>query len=497
MKPLPIRLRLTLWHSFMFASAAVLICLTSYWMLQRSLDATEYHDLQERAEDAQLILDHAGAASSLDQLRNNFAAFYTYKDDGKYLQVRDDHGNWLFRSRRLKLANPTLPNTDQIPAAGLISEFQQDDDLVRVLSYAVVVNGRKYAVQTGLSLDRSLLLLKRFRTNMFLLTPAVILLAGIGGHFMSRKALYPVALLASEAQRINERNLDHRLPVPKAKDELSALSCTLNNMLERIDKAFTSVRTFTGNASHELRTPIALLRTEIEVALYRPRDAEEYRAVLGRLHAETVRMTSLVENLLSLARADGGAETIVLAPVRLDALFGQVAETWKNTTIQAVLDFRVETPDSDLVVLADAPGIKRMLSILLDNACKYTPPGGSVIMRAAVTGERVEISVRDSGIGIDPMYKERVFDRFFRVPGNAPLHSGSGLGLSLAKWIAERHGTTLQLESRPGGGSRFSFSLERSHSDQWAIRDSLATTESRKQIYAPSPSESHRDMVMK
>jgi len=97
MKPLPIRLRLTLWHSFMFASAAVLICLTSYWMLQRSLDATEYHDLQERAEDAQLILDHAGAASSLDQLRNNFAAFYTYKDDGKYLQVRDDHGNWLFR----------------------------------------------------------------------------------------------------------------------------------------------------------------------------------------------------------------------------------------------------------------------------------------------------------------------------------------------------------------------------------------------------------------
>jgi signal transduction histidine kinase len=470
----------------MFASAAMLICLASYWMLQRSLDATEYHDLQERAEDVQLILAHAGAASSLDQLRADFAAFYAYKDDGKYLQVRDDHGNWLFRSRRLKAANPMLSSPDQIPAVGLISEFRIDDDLVRVLSYAVTVNGRKYAVQTGMSLDRPLLLLLHFRTNMFLLTPAVILLAGIGGYFMSRKALYPVALLATEAQRINERNLHHRLPVSEAKDELSALCRTLNNMLERIDKAFTSVRTFTGNASHELRTPIALLRTEIEVALYRPRDTEEYRAILGRLHAETVRMTSLVENLLSLARADGGAETIVLAPTRLETLFGQVAETWKNATIQAMLDFRVELPESDLVVLADAPGIKRMLSILLDNACKYTPPGGVVTLRADSVGGRAEISVQDSGIGIDPVYKERVFDRFFRVPGNTPLPPGSGLGLSLAKWIAERHGTQLHLESVPEHGSRFSFSLELSRCVQPAIHGSPTTSDSEKKTSVPS-----------
>ena len=115
----------------------------------------------------------------------------------------------------------------------------------------------------------------------------MILLAAVGGHFMSRKALRPVAALAAEARSINDRNLDTRLPVPAAKDEISDLSLTLNQMLERIDKAFASVRTFTGNASHELRTPISLLRTEIEVALYRPRDAEEYRQVLCRLHEET------------------------------------------------------------------------------------------------------------------------------------------------------------------------------------------------------------------
>jgi len=488
MSPLPIRLKLTLWHFFLFASAAVLICMASYWMLQRSLDATEYHDLQERAEDVQLILAHAGPGSSLEQLRTDFAAFYTYKDDGKYLQVRDDHGNWLFRSRRLKAADPLLPSPEQLPAVGLIAEFHQGDDLVRVLSYSVTVNGRKYAVQTGLSLDRSLLLLTRFRTNMLLLTPAVILLAGIGGYFMSRKALRPVALLAAEAQRIDERNLHHRLPVPKAKDELSTLSCTLNNMLERIDKAFASVRTFTGNASHELRTPISLLRTEIEVALYRPRDTEEYRAILGRLHAETIRMTSLVENLLSLARADGGAETIVLAPMRLQAILDQVAETWRNATLQAMLDFRVEMPETDLFVLSDASGIRRMLSILLDNACKYTPPGGTVTLRANAIGSRTEISIQDSGIGIDHAYKERIFDRFFRIPTNGPLPSGSGLGLSLAKWIAECHNTELCLESTPGDGSCFSFSLQNSNS---AFQHSPVASDLRTKLL--DPSRSHQE----
>lgn len=462
MRALSIRLKLTLWYSFMFASAAVLICLASYWMLQRSLEATAYHDMQERAEDVQLILIHDGPARSLDELRSDFSAFYAYKDDGKYLQIRDDHGNWLFRSRRLAASNPTLPSADQIPAMGLISEFHQDDDLIRALAYVVTVNGRRYTVQTGLSQDRPLLLLSRFRKDMLLLTPALILLAGVGGHFMSRKALYPVAHLVTEAQRINERNLHYRLPVSKAKDELSALSCTLNSMLERIDKAFTSVRTFTGNASHELRTPISLMRTEIEVALYRPRETAEYRETLSRLHAETVRMTGLVENLLSLARAEGGAETIVLAPLRLEALFCQIARMWQNAATLAMLDFRVKTPKGDLVVLADAQGIKRILAIVLDNACKYTPPGGVVTLSASTVGGRTEISVQDSGIGIDPAYQGRVFDRFFRVPSNTTHPSGSGLGLSLAKWIAERHGTVLQLESKPGHGSRFFFSLENS-----------------------------------
>ncbi len=462
MRSLPIRLRLTLWYFAMFASAAALLSAASLWMLRRSVDATDYHELQERADDVGVLLNHEDATRTLDETRSDFAEVYDFKDDGKYLQVRDEEGNWLFRSKRMIAENPDLPPPASLPKAGQIAEFKQGVNRVRVLDYPVVVRGRRYSVQTGISMKKPMALLASFRTDLLLLTPAVILLAAAGGHLMSRKALRPVAALAAEARRINDRNLDIRLPVPHARDEISDLSLTLNQMLQRIDKAFTSVRTFTGNASHELRTPISLLRTEIEVALMRPRETGEYREILGRLHGETLRMTSLVENLLALARADGGAEATVLAPIRAAVLFRHAAETWKSAMNQAMLDFHVEMPEDDPVVLGDAHGIQRLLSILLENACKYTPPGGSVELSTAKDGERVVLSVRDTGIGIAPEDRARIFDRFYRAPnacGTSP--TGSGLGLALAKWIAERHGTELCVESDTGSGSCFSFSLRR------------------------------------
>jgi heavy metal sensor kinase len=445
----------------MFASAAALLSLTSLWMLQRSVDATEFHELQERTDDVRELLSHEDPARTLDQIGEDFAEVYNFKDDGKYLQVQDEEGHWIFRSKRMIAANPDLPAPNRIPEAGKIAEFMQGFHQVRVLDYPLVVRGKRYSVQTGISMNKSIALLASFRTRLLLMTPLVILFAAAGGHFMSRKALRPVAALTAEARRINDRNLDVRLPVPEAKDEVSDLSQTLNQMLERIDKAFNCVRAFTGNASHELRTPISLLRAEIEVALYHPRKAEEYRAVLGRLHQETVRMTSLVENLLSLARADGGAEIIVLSPIRVKALFNQVTKIWTSAMNQALLDFHVELPRDDLVMLGDLQGILRLLSILLENASKYTPPGGKVRLNALADGERIALSVRDTGIGIAPEHRSRIFDRFYRAAPASEAAAGSGLGLALAKWIAERHCTELSVESDTGCGSCFSFSLRR------------------------------------
>ena len=462
MRPLPIRIRLSLWYFAMFASAAFFLSMTSWWMLHRGVDATEYHGLQERVDDVRMLLDHAGPNRGLGDLHQEFAAIYMLKDDGKWLQVRDQDGHWIYRSQRMTEENPPLPPPDRLPKGGVIAEFHQGKHFVRTFASPVTAQGRRYSVQTGVALDKSIALLTAFRTGLLLLTPAVILLAGLGGHFMSRKMLQPVAALAAEARRINDRNLDSRLPVPQADDEISDLSRTLNQMLERIDKAFVSVRAFTGNASHELRTPIALLRTEIEVALYRPRDEREYRATLRRLLEETVRMTNLIEQLLSLARADGGAETLRLSHLNISELFQRVEQAWKPAAERAMLDLRVELPAEHLFILADAGSIERLLSILLENAVKYTPPGGAVSLIAALTGSSIVLSVSDTGIGISDNDKPRIFDRFYRAPRTSDsVPRGSGLGLALAKWIAERHGTQLTVNSEADRGSCFSFELKR------------------------------------
>jgi len=463
-KALPIRVRLSLWYFAIFATGACLLSATSWWMLRRSVDATEYHDLQERAEDVQLLLAHGRPDTTIEELRAEFNSIYSLKDDGKWLQVLDQNGNWLYRSRRLVSENLQLPLPGQLPPQGQIVEFHQGTRYVRALAYPIAAGGRLYSVQTGMALNKSMALLSTFGTSLLLLTPAVIVVAALGGYWMSRKALQPVALLAEKTRIITDRNLDSRLPVPAANDEISDLSQTLNQMLERIDKAFASVRAFTGNASHELRTPIALLRTEIEVALFRPREVKEYQETLARLHDETIRMTNLIENLLSLARADGGAEVMSREPIEVVSLFRKVDQTWKEMASRANISFRSEMQSGDLVVLGDAASLVRLLSILIENACKYTPEGGAITVNATASGESVVLSVRDTGIGISADDLPYIFNRFYRAthPGIGVLR-GSGLGLALGKWIAERHGTQLLVDSQQGMGSCFSFVLDRSY----------------------------------
>jgi heavy metal sensor kinase len=461
-KSLPIRIRLTLWYSLAIATAMFSIGFASLWMVHRAIDDLEREELQQRVRSVRRFVESRPPGETRAQLRDAITAAYNVSHGNKWLQVIDEQGNWIYRSSHVAAAYPTLVLPQRAPETGTYFTYTAESSSVRALIEPISIHGVRYTVQTGLTLNKTLAILSNLRIQLFLLIIVGLFVSSIGGHFMSRKALKPVAALAAEARRINDRNLDIRLPEPSAKDEISDLSRTLNQMLERIDKAFASVRTFTGNASHELRTPISLMRTEIEVALYRPRDSQEYRDVLGRLHEETLRMTNLVETLLSLARADGGAETIALVNIRVDDLLRQVAGSWNDAMNRAMLDFNVEIEDEDLALLGDRHLLPRLLSILLENASKYTPPGGSVKLSAALAGARVVLSVTDSGIGIAPEHKPRIFDRFYRatqVGEHAP--PGSGLGLALAKWIADRHGTELCVESELGSGSFFSLSLER------------------------------------
>jgi heavy metal sensor kinase len=460
MRALPIRLRLTLWYCAMFAAAAVLLSVSSWWMLRRSLMATEYHELQERAEDVQLLLKQLGPDATLSFQQQKFGEIYQVKDDGKYLQVMNQDGNWLYRSKRMIDEGLRLAAPGDLPSQGTVVEFHQGTRYVMALAYPIQANGRAYSVQTGIALNKSMVLLSAFGTQLFLLTPAVLVLAAIGGHVMSRKALAPVAAIATEARRINDRNLDVRLPIAQTKDEIAHLSETLNQMLARVESGVRSIRDFTANAAHELRTPLALIRTEVEVALSKPRAAEEYREACEQVQMETVRMSGLIDSLLALARADAGMEALRFELVDASRLAIEVGEKWKTAMLLAFLDFSVETPAELVFVRGDMNALQRLLTILLDNSVRYTQPGGSVNLRVAREGGRVLLSVQDSGIGIAPEHQLRIFDRFYRVDRTrGGVSRGSGLGLALAQWIAEKHDTGILLESTFGKGSSFGFTL--------------------------------------
>ncbi|AXC13015.1 sensor histidine kinase [Acidisarcina polymorpha] len=460
MKPLTIRLRLTLWYFVTFAAAAALLSVASWWMLQSSVGTTQYYELQERAEDVQALLKSYGPAMSVEELQRNLREIYGLKDDGKYLEIADAQGHWLYRSQRMADWGVPLPLANQLPNGGVSSDLHRGSWNIRMLAYPIDVNGRTYSVIAGLSLRRSRYLLSAFTTQLLLLTPGVLLLAAITGHFMSRKALQPVAAIATEARRINDRNLDIRLPVSATHDEISHLSETLNQMLERVEAGVRSIRDFTANAAHELRTPLALIRTEVEVALSLPRSNEEYCEACEQVQKETVRMTRLIDSLLMLARVDAGTETLRFEPVDLNQLAQQLGERWKVPMQLAVLGLIVHIDPNPAFVSADLSSLQRLLTILLDNASRYTPPGGSVELRVKQEEGRVIVSVSDTGIGIAPEHQLRVFDRFYRVgrfgSGNT---GGSGLGLALAKWIAEKHGTSLMLKSAVGEGACFQFSI--------------------------------------
>ena len=471
MKPLPIRWRLTLWYSVMFATAALLLSVTSWWMLRRTIDATIHHDLQERIDDVRVQLQQVAPDATAAQFQKALEATYEHRDEGKWLQVLGPDGHWLYRSKRIASQSTLLALPAALPAGGIQREFQQGGRTVRALSAPVSANGRSYSVETGVSMAKSHLLLQEFGLGLLLLTPVVLLLAAGAGHFMSRRALLPVAAIAEEARRINERNLNNRLPVSASNDELSDLSATLNHMLARIDSSFRSVRDFTANASHEIRTPLARIRAEAEIALLLPRQLNEYRQSLEKIHDDSMEMSRLIDNLLTLARAESGSEVLRMEPVDLQALISEVTTEWSG--IAAALSINLSTSKQvqsaagdRTMVLGDRTALLRLLRIWLDNACKFTPAGGSITIRSSRLGQWETLAVEDTGVGIAPEAQGRVFERFYRVDiQNVRDRVGAGLGLSLAAWIAEQHKTRINLESALGKGARFEITLRRTQDE--------------------------------
>jgi heavy metal sensor kinase len=384
---------------------------------------------------------------------------------GDLFQVCNDEGVWLYRSASLEAADVPIQRPDALGSsnAGDIADRVVQGVPLRFLSRSVSVLGRNYTVQVAAPTGEMEEGLVRYRSAFLVLIPSVLVIAFSGGWWLSGRALAPVDAITRTARSIGDRNLAQRLPVPPAEDELSRLSATLNEMLDRIEGAFRRITEFTADASHELRTPVALMRTTAEIALRKERSGGEYKQALREILEESERTTGLIENLLTLARADAGRAELRRGSVDVAGLLSGVEEPALKLAQPKGVDFRLVCDNSseERRVRGDAAVLRRLLLILLDNAVKYTSAGGTVWLSCQAPDlNRVRIEVRDTGMGIHPDDLPRIFERFYRAEKSRNReYGGAGLGLSLAKWIVEAHDGTIRVDSRVDEGSTFMVDL--------------------------------------
>lgn len=368
---------------------------------------------------------------------------------------------WRVVVRRLVPARPPADRKGARPQRGI--------DPVSIHSSLTLVAGAPLAT-TEASLRGAALTLSGLSTGLWLL-------AAGGGRWLTRRALSPISRMAQAARTMTADDKEQRLPSPGTEDELEDLAHSFNGLLGRLHEALERQRRFTGDASHQLRTPLTALISEIELAKRRERSPEDYRRVLDRVHGDAVRLQQIVESLLFLARADAEAECPVLEPVDLAAWLPGYLRHWAHH--ERACDLRYEVgPDTSAWARVHPPLLGQLLDNLLDNACKYSAPGTPVTVRLERTQGTVALVVEDQGRGIDPADLPHIFEPFFRSTRCPRGQPGFGLGLAVVQRIADALGGTVTVESSPGCGSRFRVHFPEARPETTAEGSTSAARES-------------------
>ena len=463
-----VRIRLTLWYTAVLACVLVALALATYFILRNNLRHRTDSALAELA-DSFLTTVHAelrdgGESNTIGEATQAAISEHRFRDTA--FLVLDEKRVVVAASEGASTASDGFAETasgrSREPSQATASSFhtlrlrgQKYRSYVKPFSAA---NGN-YSLVVLQSLHRQEELLDTLTGTFALVIPVAILLASAGGYFLARRSLAPVVAMGTQAGRIGAENLHERLKVENAKDELGRLAGSFNELLDRLDHSFERQRRFVADASHELRTPVAIVYGEADVALSQSgRSLEEYRETLSILRAEAKRLKHIVEDLFTLARADAGQHPLTLTDFYLDELVSECSHNLRALASAKQIALSCDAP-KELPIRADEGLIRRLVMNLLDNAIKYTPKGGAVSVACSQQDSQYCVSVQDTGQGIPADLQSRIFERFFRVDKvrsrTESDGGGAGLGLAISLWIVQAHGGRIELTRSGQEGSTF------------------------------------------
>jgi two-component system OmpR family sensor kinase len=476
-----VRVRLTVWYSAVLAVVLVLVSATTYFIVQKSSMQRTDGDLAVLADSFLVtfqaeLLDApntpgsailSAAQQSMVEHRSNNDTFLVLGPGREIVAsstgtfspgVRSD------RSVASALASREFQSFTKMresKEAGL-ETIRAEHSRFRAYSRQFQANGQNYLLVILHSLHAQYEVLETIRLTFSWMILLGLLLAGTGGYFLARRSMAPVVAMGAHARRIGATNLHERLPVLNANDELGQLATIFNDLLNRLDQSFERQRRFIADASHELRTPLAILRGEAEVAMSQQgRTAEDYLESLQILHEETSRLIKIVEDLFTLTRADSGQYPISQEDVYLEEVVADCAHSVRTLAREKNIELSVDAA-SECLVRGDRELLRRMILNLLDNAIKYSAEGGRVDVACLSTTTACEVHVTDTGPGIPPDLRDRIFERFFRADparSRSGREGGAGLGLSIALWIAQAHHGRLELVCSDRTGTHFAAFL--------------------------------------
>lgn len=460
-----IRFKLTVWYSAAMGFVLLFFSAVLYMTMYRTLHAEVDAKIKTMAEVTASSGNIAAGHFDLTQLDSMMEEKLGFRTPGKFIQILDNTGSVGQTSLNLQ----AHPMPISISALKKASNRQISFETLnvrgskyptRMVTYPVVTNNEVVSiVQIGTSLQAVQDTLHELFLTLLLGIPASLTLASIGGWFMAKKSLRPVTDITTAARMITARNLDQKIEVTNPIDEVGRLAETFNDMIARLNSSFRQTNQFSSDVSHELRTPLTIMRGEMEVVLRSPRKVEEYQSVIASSLEEVERMSSMVEELLLLSKAEDGEMKLNISHISiyrlLETIFDNAIALAKGKGVQVAMHSR-----KDIYIEGDELRLRQLFLNLVDNAIKYTPPTGTVDILLTEIGEYAHVSIKDTGVGISKEDQEKIFERFYRVDKSRSREvGGTGLGLSICKRIVEAHNGHLTVESETGKGSTFSVDL--------------------------------------